>query len=69
MMDEKKIVANIQFDIERGIYDSFPKLKTRLLFISEKLIKSIYIINQEAQLSRNEMETLIENEYVKKGDL
>jgi hypothetical protein len=68
-MDKKKIVAEIQFDIERGIYDSFPKLKSRLLFISEKLIKSIYIVNQEAQLSRNEMETLIENEYVKKEDL
>lgn len=64
-MDKKKIVAEIQFDIERGIYENFPKLKSRLLFISEKLIKSIYIVNEEAQLSRNEIETLIENEYLK----
>jgi hypothetical protein len=67
-MDKKKIVEEIQLDIKRGIYDSFPVLKSRLLFISEKLIKSIYIVNQEAQLSRNEMETLLENEYIRKED-
>jgi hypothetical protein len=64
-MDKKKIIEEIQFDMDRGVYDSFPKLRSRLSFISEKLMKSIYIINDDAQLSRNELQTLIENDYLK----
>lgn len=68
-MDKKKIIDEIKFDIERGIYESFPALKSRLSYISEKLLMSIYIVNQEAQLSKKEIQTLIENEYVKEEDL
>jgi lipopolysaccharide biosynthesis protein len=64
-MDKKKIAEEIRHDIDRGVYEQFPKLKERLSFISNKLFNSIYIINSEAQLTEGEIETLIENDYYK----
>jgi hypothetical protein len=65
-MDKLKVAENIQKDIDRGIYEMFPVLKNRLTFIIKKLVNSAYIVNEEAQLTRGELETLRENEYIEK---
>jgi hypothetical protein len=62
-MDKKKICAEIDKDIARGVYEMFPKLKTRLEFIRRKLYASIYIINAE-ELSNGELKTLIDADYL-----
>jgi hypothetical protein len=67
-MDKKAIVEEIDKDIHRGVYESFPKLKDRLTFIRRKLYTSIYIINSES-LSKGEIQTLIENDYLKDDDI
>ena len=61
-MNKRKIVNEINYDIETGVYDKFPKLKKRLEYVSTKVTESIYIENRE--LSRGEIQTLIENEYL-----
>jgi len=66
-MDKKKIVAEIDHDIERGVYDTFPKLKNRLESIRRKLYASIYIINAE-ELTHGEAKTLIDNDYLEDSD-
>jgi hypothetical protein len=66
-MDKKKIVAEIDHDIERGVYDTFPKLKNRLESIRRKLYASIYIINAE-ELTPGEAKTLIDNDYLEDSD-
>ena len=67
-MDKKKVAEEINKDIEKGIYEMFPVLKSRLTFIAKKLFNAAYIVNAEAQLSRGELETLRENEYISKDD-
>jgi hypothetical protein len=62
-MDKKKIVDEIDYDINRGVYDTFPKLKNRLTSIRRKLYSGIYIINAE-ELTAGEIQTLIENDYL-----
>lgn len=52
----------IQADIEDGIYDIFEVLKSRLEYISHKLVKIHYMSNCE--LSDSELKTLCENEYI-----
>jgi hypothetical protein len=66
-MDKKKICEEIDKDMNRGIYDTFPKLKERLTFIRRKLYGGIYIINA-VELSKGEIQTLIENDYLDKND-
>lgn len=66
-MDKKKIVAEIDHDIERGVYNTFPKLKNRLESIRRKLYASIYIINA-VELTPGEAQTLIDNDYLKDDD-
>ena len=67
-MDKKKVAEEINKDIEKGIYEMFPVLKSRLTFIAKKLFNAAYIVNAEAQLSRGELETLRENDYISKDD-
>jgi hypothetical protein len=67
-MDKKAIAEEINKDIEKGIYEMFPVLKNRLAFIAKKLFNAAYIVNAEAQLSKGELETLRENDYISKYD-
>lgn len=62
---QEEIIAAINADVKQGIYDNFPKLKDRLLFIATKLAKQIYIVNSN-ELSSGEKETLVENEYMER---
>jgi hypothetical protein len=39
-----------------------------LAFIAKKLFNAAYIVNAEAQLSKGELETLKENDYISKDD-
>jgi len=61
-MDNKRIVNEINFDIETGVYDSFEKLKNRLEYIAHKLILAFYVDN--IHLSIGEIKTLKENKYL-----
>jgi len=61
-MDNKRISKEIDYDIDTGVYNSFPRLKSRLEHISQKLIESMYIENRE--ISEGEMKTLEENDYI-----
>lgn len=67
-MDKKKVAEEINKDIEKGIYEMFPVLKKRLGFISKKLFNAVYIVNPEAQLTKGELQTLKENDYISKDD-
>jgi len=64
-----EIIAEIEEDIQNGIYLNFSKLQSRLTYIKDKMIKSKYIINDEYNLSRGELETLAENTYIEKEDI
>jgi len=61
-MNNKEIANEINRDIEKGIYASYPKLKDRLEHIAHKLVLSLYVENTE--ISRGEMTTLEENDYI-----
>ena len=64
-----EIIAEIEEDIDNGIYLNFPILQSRFYYIKDKLVKSKYIINAEYRLSRGELETLAENTYIEKEDI
>jgi len=65
---KREVSDEIKKDIDRGVYTMFPKLKSRLTFIANKLFNSAYIVNTDSQLSIGEVKTLIENEYLDKND-
>jgi len=65
IMNNQKIISEIKYDIETGVYSDFPKLKDRLQYIVEKLVNQIYIENAR-KLSSGEIKTLEENEYLEK---
>jgi len=65
----QKLAEEINVDIENGVYKQFPKLGERLKYISDKLIKVKYVINDEQQLTGGEVKTLIENGYIDKFDI
>lgn len=69
MKSISEIIAEIEEDIDNGIYLNFSNLQSRLTYIKDKLIKSKYIINNEYRLSRGELETLAENNYIEKEDI
>ena len=60
-MTKKETANKINDDIDKGFYDDFPKLKSRMEHIAAKLIKSFYCHNIE--LSKGEYYTLKENGY------
>lgn len=62
--EKKNIVEEIDYDINRGVYEQFPKLKERLTYIRRKLHATIYLINGE-EISAGEITTLIENDYIR----
>ena len=62
-MDTQKIVNEIQYDIDKGVYDQFETLKKRLQFINNKLALQIHIINSDKPSSK-ELQTLKENGYI-----
>jgi hypothetical protein len=61
-MNNKAIAQEINYDIEKGIYDAFPKLKNRLEHIAHKLVLVTYIVDRE--LTSGEIKTLKENNYI-----
>ena len=60
----KRIVNEIDYDINTDVYDRWPKLKTQLQYIRGKLSSSLFIINAES-LTSYEEEVLKENDYLK----
>lgn len=69
MKTKKEIVKEIREDIDKGIYQQFPKLKARLTYISNKMFDGIYIINGEYKLSLNEVRDLAEAGYLNSYDV
>jgi hypothetical protein len=63
MANISALKQKIQFDIDTKVFKNFPKLQSRLQFICNKLAKLEYVVNAD-QLSRGEILTLIENEYL-----
>lgn len=61
---KKKVYNEILYDIGIGVYDSFPKLKDKLNFISKKLNESIIVLNSSKELSKNEIKILNELGYI-----
>ena len=66
--EKDRICREIGYDITRGVYNQFPVLKERLTHISRKLFTSIYVINDDKQLTSGEIRTLIENDYMKENE-
>ena len=62
--NKKKVYNEILYDIGIGVYDSFPKLKDKLNFISKKLNESIIVLNSSKELSKNEIKILNELGYI-----
>lgn len=63
--EEKLKLANeIRFDVEEGVFDLFPKMKERLLFIAGKLFESAFVINSSKELSEGELNTLEQQGYI-----
>jgi hypothetical protein len=67
-MDKRQIVDEINHDIQRGVYEQFPVLREKLTHISRKLFTSIYVINDDKQLTTGEIQTLVENDYLKNDE-
>ena len=61
-INEKTLAGLIQEDIDRGVYDVFEVLKSRMQFIANKLIKMHY--SSDGELSNSESKTLVENDYI-----
>jgi len=66
-MNNNQIIAEIKYDIDRGVYKMFPVLRRKLEYISRKLLMSKFIINAEYKLSFGEIKTLKENDYYKEN--
>lgn len=63
-LEKEKLSNDIKYDIETGVFELYPKLKTRLSFIADKLFESIYVINSSKELSTHELDTLQEQGYL-----
>jgi hypothetical protein len=61
MKNRNTVISEIEYDITNGIYDNFPRMKNRLVYIVAKM----RIIN--ALLSRTDFQILAENEYIDKS--
>jgi len=56
------VAIEIDSDIERGVYDQFPTVKERMIYLLNKLRKLAYIVNCPA-LSIGELRDLRNNGY------
>lgn len=63
-MNNKKIAGKINYDIETGVYDMYPKLKSKIEHIAHKLVLATYVPNSK-ELSITEIEILKENDYLR----
>jgi hypothetical protein len=61
-MEFRDVYDEITFDIQRGVYSQYPKLKKRLKYIAEKLLKTHFVSN--SNLTKGEIRTLKDNEYI-----
>jgi len=60
-MDALRLIGEINYDLETGVYKQFPKVGKRMQYIVNKLALSYYVENNE--LSEGEIETLDEQGY------
>lgn len=63
MKSRNDVVMEIERDINNGVYNNFKKLESRLKFIATKL----RLVN--GLVSRGEIKTLQENEYIPQNQL
>lgn len=59
----KEVRDSIKKDLEKGVFNNFPVVKSRLESILIKLTNLSYIVNSEP-ISRLQVKTLIENSYI-----
>ena len=64
-MDYKRIADEINNDIERGVYNHFNKLKTKLELIAHKLILATSVIT--TKINSKDKKVLEENDYIQKS--
>jgi hypothetical protein len=62
-MNILKLANEIDFDLDIGVYDRWPKVKSRMQYIYNKLIKMYYVENAD-ELSENEIHYLKEQGYI-----
>lgn len=60
-MDTLRLIGEIQYDLDTGVYDRFPKSKKRMHHISNKLAICHYVENKE--MSSGEIETIRNEGY------
>jgi len=53
----------LKADINSGMYNNFPKLKSRLIYIKEKLVRFTFMINAEP-ISASEAKELFDNDII-----
>ena len=68
MKTTKDICKEIKCDIEKGVYQQWPKLKKELTYICNKLYKSTWVFNAPT-LNRKELTILAENRYIEKHEI
>lgn len=59
-----RLISEIEYDIERGIYDQYEKSRSRLNRIVEKMKESMYVINSSKEPTRSEIRFIEEMGYV-----
>ena len=64
-IDCNKLYTDLNYDIATGIYNNFPILKEKLLYIMQKINKLRFVSNAKS-LTQGEIKILIENDYIKK---
>lgn len=69
MKTKREIVEEIRNDIDKGIYQQFPKMKDKLTYIGNKLFDGIYVINSSHKLSIQEVKYLSEAGYLKSNEI
>lgn len=60
----KKLVETLSYDIDTGKLDEYPKLEKSIKRIYAKLLKYLYVVNEEFSLTKNEFEDLKLNGYI-----
>lgn len=57
------IIAEIELDLERGVYKSYPLLKSRLEYIKQKIVMGKYVLNSDYIISQHDIDILREQGY------